>query len=151
MQCEFKYGFPDHVSPFPPHHFLSSLKCVLSKDIYVSKMKVNSWEKQMRAAVIKGIVHPKITFLSLFTRSLTCCPKLVFISFLCWTQNNIFWRMWVIKQQLVHTDFDSREKIYYGSRYGPATVWLPMFGFTFNRRNLFKFKTTWEWVNDVSL
>ncbi len=49
--------------------------------------------------------------ISVIIYSLSCCPKPVFIYFLCWTQNKIFWWIWVTKQLLVHIDFDSRKNM----------------------------------------
>ncbi len=43
---------------------------------------------------VKGIVHPKIHW-----------SKPLWVSFFCWTQNNIFWRVWVIKQLMVVVDY----------------------------------------------
>ncbi len=58
---------------------------------------------------------------------------------------------WVTKQLLVHIDFDSREKKYYGSHCEPATVWFSTFfkiAFMFSRRSKLRFKTTFECVNE---
>ncbi len=63
--------------------------------------------------------------------------KPVLIYLLCWTQKKIFWWIWVIKQLLVHIDFDRRRKIYYGSHCWPATVWFSTsfkIAFMFSRR-----------------
>ncbi len=68
-------------------------------------------------ASLKWIVNAKINILSPFTHPRHSKP--VWVSFLCWTQNKIFWRT---KQLLVPIDF-SREI----NQWGPLTVWLPTF------------------------
>jgi len=40
----------------------------------------------------KGIVHPKMKIVSSLTPS--SCSKPEWISFFCWTQKKIFWRMY---------------------------------------------------------
>ncbi len=46
----------------------------------------------------------------------------------------------------------TKKKKDYGSQWGPATVWLPTFFkiklCSTEESNSFRFKTTWEWVND---
>ncbi len=80
-------------------------------------------EPNMQLTVIKGIVHPEMLFLSLFTHMLSqTWPVLIY--FMCWTQKMIFWRMWVTKQLLVHIDFDSR-----GKNTIEVTVDQQLFGF----------------------
>ncbi len=62
----------------------------------------------------------------------------VWVSFFCWTQKKIFWRMLVIKQLLVPIELNSIFSPYYGSQWLPAIVWLPTFfkisSFVFNKR-----------------
>jgi len=53
--------------------------------------------------------------------------KLYEFYFFCWTQKKIFWRMLVTKQFLVPIDFHCIFFPYYGSQWGPATIWLPTF------------------------
>ncbi len=57
----------------------------------------------------------KIQLFGINSTLFICCTKPVLISFLCWTQKMIFWRMWVNKQLLVHIEFDSRKKILFKS------------------------------------
>jgi len=45
---------------------------------------------------VKGIVHPKMKILSY---SLSCCSKPTWVSFLCWTQKTLFWKMLVTRQR----------------------------------------------------
>jgi len=43
---------------------------------------------------LKGIVHPFIIYSP---------SKPIWISFFCWTQKKIFWRIWFTKQLMAHT------------------------------------------------
>jgi len=47
---------------------------------------------------VKGIVQPKMKI----SYSPSSCFKPVWVSFFCWTQKKIFWRMSVIKQLMDH-------------------------------------------------
>ncbi len=79
--------------------FNSGLTCAFSDPVHLKSAHGKAQDKRMRTCVletraclkgtvlnmqptvIKGIVHPKILFLTLYL--LTCCPKPVLISFLC--------------------------------------------------------------------
>ncbi len=50
---------------------------------------------------LKGIVHPRIKILSSFIHTQ------IWVSFFCWTQKKVFWRMLVTKQLIVAIDFYS--------------------------------------------
>ncbi len=58
----------------------------------------------------KGKVHPKMKIV-IFSPSI--CSKPVWISFSCWMQKKIFWRMFVTKQLTVAIDFHSMKKSTY--------------------------------------
>jgi len=53
---------------------------------------------------IKGLFHPKM---KIIIYSPSCCSKPVWVSFLCWTQKKIFWRMLVSRQLTVAVDCHS--------------------------------------------
>ncbi len=78
---------------------------------------------------LKGTVLPKIIIYSP-----SGYYKPVWVSFFCWTQKKIFWRIWVTKQLMVPIDFHSMEKKYYGSQWGPSTF-FKISSFVFNRGN----------------
>ncbi len=63
--------------------------------LVTSTVKVNR-RLNMLPLLIKETVHPKMTFVIIY--SLSCRLKPVIISILCWTQKRLFWRMWLIKQ-----------------------------------------------------
>ncbi len=48
---------------------------------------------------IKGIVHPKNIFFIIYSPS--CLSKPIWVTFLCWTQKKIFWRILKKKKQLL--------------------------------------------------
>ncbi len=68
----------------------------------------------------------------------SCGSKPVGVSFLCWTQNKIFWRT---KQLLVTTD--SRERNTMEVNGVIASI--------FQNRNSYRFGKTWGWVNDDNI
>ncbi len=91
-------------------------------------------ELNMLPIVIKGIVHPKMLIVIIY--SLSCCTKPVLIFILVLNTKEDILKNGVTKQLLVPTYFESRKTIY-GSHWGPATVWFPTFfkiTFMFNRR-----------------
>ncbi len=50
------------------------------------------------------------------------CSKPVWVSFFCWAQNKLVWRMLVTRQLTVAIDFSSMEKKYYWSQWLPSIV-----------------------------
>jgi len=54
-----------------------------------------------------------------------CSKPVCIFFFFCWTQKNIFWRMWVIKQWMDPIDFHGTFFPYY-NQWGPSIVWLPI-------------------------
>jgi len=48
----------------------------------------------------------------------------VWVSFFSWSQRKIFWRMSTSRWLLDPIDFNSREKKFYWSQWGPKTAWL---------------------------
>lgn len=50
--------------------------------------------------------------ISVIINLVTCCSKLALIWLQCWTQKKMFWRLWVIKQLLVHVEFDRKKQNY---------------------------------------
>ncbi len=95
---------------------------------------------------IKGIVQPKM---KIVIYSPSCRSNPVWVSFLCWTQKMIFWRMLVIKQLMVSIEFHSisfrtmevngDKQLKYSSKY--LLLWST------EERNLYRFGIKSWWVN----
>ncbi len=87
---------------------------------------------------------------SVIIYSPSSCSIPVWVSFFCWTQNKIFWKMWATKWFLVPIDFNSTFSIQamdhqlFGYPYSSKYIIL----YSTEIRNAYKLGATWGWVND---
>ncbi len=76
---------------------------VVQGHIYILDLTQIVW--RAKTVRLKEIVHPQMKIFIIYSPS--WCSKPVRVSFLCWTQKKIFWRMLVIKQLMFPIDFHS--------------------------------------------
>jgi len=69
---------------------------VLKNNLLLLIINNNLLTMLKKAVLLKGIVHPKMKNISIYSPSSFSKPA--WVSFFFWTQKKIFWRMWVTKQ-----------------------------------------------------
>jgi len=99
---------------------------------------------------LKGIIHLKMKKKkkkkTVIIHSPSSFFKLVWISFFCWTQREIFWWMSATRQLMNPIDFHSRKKKTMNiNGYWHSSKYLPLC--SAEERHSYRLETTWGWVN----
>lgn len=117
------------------HHIVSSLCALWPKQCLL--LWLLAWSDcVLRDSALKGIVHPKMTILSLFTLAL-----------LFWTSMH-FYSVWNSTDDIIYRKYVLR---WFGPPWRSLYRWKQIFFCVLQEQESFRFRMTWGWVDDESV